>query len=109
MTATKTQTKTFVGLLIFLFILLLFILKPFLMPIILATVLVILFYPLYSWFLNLSKGHAYIASILTTFSVTAFIFIPAGLIASLVANQILNLVDKAVQFVDQAHLFENLK
>lgn len=79
------------------------------MPIVMGFVLVLLFYPLYTWFLKLGRGHAYLASFLTTFAIIAFIFVPAALVASLVTNQILGLVDQAVQFVDKAHLLDNVQ
>lgn len=109
MTTATVQKRAFVFLLLGIFTLLLFILKPFFMPLIMAFILVLLFYPLYTWFLKLCRGKAYIASFLTTFSITVFIFLPAALIASLVTNQILGLVDQAVQFVDKAHLLENFQ
>ena len=109
MSSKQNQKRVFIGFLLGLFTLLLFILKPFFMPIILGSILVLLFYPLYNWFLKLSRGHAYLASFLSTFSITVFIFLPAALIASLVTNQIFSLVDQAVQFVDKARLLDNVQ
>ncbi len=109
MKTTDFQKRAFIVLLLSIFTLLLFILKPFLMPIIVGGVLVLLFYPLYSWVLKLCRGRAYAASFITTFAVTIFIFVPAALIASLVTNQILGLVDQSVQFVDKAHLLNNVQ
>lgn len=106
---TLSQKRAFVVFLLGLFTLLLFILKPFFMPIVVGFVLVLLFYPLYNWFLKLCRGHAYLASFITTFVVTVFIFVPSALVASLVTNQILGLVDQSVQFVDKAHLLENVQ
>lgn len=103
------QKRAFIFLLLAIFTLLLFILKPFYMPLIMAFILVLLFYPLYNWFFKVCRGKAYLASFLATFSITVFIFLPAALIASLVTNQILGLVDKAVQFVDKAHLLDNVQ
>ncbi len=109
MTNPALQKRAFVFLLLGIFILLLFILKPFFMPLIMAFILVLLFYPLYIWCLKICRGKAYIASFLTTFSIIAFIFVPAALIASLITNQILGLVDQAVLFVDKAHLLDNVQ
>ncbi len=109
MNQSQLQKRAFIIILLGIFTLLLFILKPFFMPIIVGFILVLLFYPLYDWFLKICRGHAYAASFLTTFVVTAFIFVPTGLIASLVTNQILGLVDQSVQFVDKAHLLDNVQ
>jgi len=97
----KTERRTFIYFLFLLSLALLFLFKPFLMPIILAIVLVVLFYPLYAALLKLTRGHPYLASFLTTFSMTAFLFVPATLMASLVTHQLVGMVGSITNFIEQ--------
>jgi predicted PurR-regulated permease PerM len=98
---SQTERRAFVLFLLGLLALFIFILKPFLMSLVLGAVLVILFYPLYKGCLKISRGHCYLASFLATFVVTVFLFLPGGLVASLVANQLLGMVGQIVQFVEK--------
>jgi len=97
----KNEKRAFIYLLLLLFVALLFLFKPFLMPIILATVLAVLFYPLYSTLLKVTRNRPYIASFLSTFSMTAFLFVPATLMASLVTHQLIGMVSSINNFIEQ--------
>jgi predicted PurR-regulated permease PerM len=107
--APQTQRRAFLLFLLGLLTLFVFILRPFLVPLLLGGVLVLLFYPLYNWFLKFFRGHRYPASFCATFVVTVFLFLPGGLIVSLVVNQLLGMVDQVTQFVEKGQMVELLK
>jgi len=108
-TLPQTQRRAFTIFLLALLTLLLFILKPFLLPCMVGMVLVILFYPLYAVLLRFFRGRAYMASFLTTFVVTIFLFIPGILITSLVASQLYGVVDRVIQFINAGQFSELLQ
>jgi len=106
---TDIQRRSFLFFLLGLLAFFFFLLKPFLVPLLLAVVLVVLFYPLYSWFLKRFRGHRYPASFMATFLVTVFLFLPGVFLLSLVVNQLLGVVDQVVTFVEKGQFMELLK
>ncbi|MFO1519356.1 MAG: AI-2E family transporter [bacterium] len=102
----QVQRRSFIYFLLLLFALTLFILRPFFLTFIVGTVFVVLFYPLYRFFLRLTRGHRYLASGLSTVMVILFLILPGVLIASLVANQLYGVADQVIQFVDKGQLME---
>ncbi len=104
----KNEKRAFIYLLLLLFIALLFLFKPFLMPIILATVLAVLFYPLYSAMLKITRNKPYLASFLSTFCMIAFLFVPATLMASLVTHQLIGMVGSITNFIEKEELLKQV-
>ncbi len=101
----QNQRRAFTVFLVSLILLFAFILKPFWISFVLGMVLVILFYPLYQFFLKLFRNYRYPASFFATFAVVALLLVPGAVITSLVVNQLFNgVIDQAVNFIDTGRL-----
>jgi predicted PurR-regulated permease PerM len=108
-TLLQSQRRAFVIFLVALFILLLFVLKPFFLSFMVGGVLVIVFYPVYEYFLRFTRGRPYVSSLMATLGVTFFLLIPGALIASLVASQLFGVTDQVVQWVNSGQFYDLMK
>ena len=68
----------------------------FLLPLFLALLLVIMFGPLYRWFLGKCGRYERIAAMLTTGSIFALVFVPLGFLLAEAAGEVRNCYNAAV-------------
>ncbi len=108
-TLLQVQKRAFILFLLALLILFLFLLKPFLLSITLGAILVILFYPIYLRLLRAVRGRRYVASAFTTFTMIAFLVLPATIITTLVIDQLSSVVDRVMHFVETGELMALLQ
>jgi predicted PurR-regulated permease PerM len=76
-------------------------LKIFLIPIILAAVFVVLFYPLYGWFLKVSRNRKSLSSLVCCLVLLLGLLMPVFVIANLVSGEAINFYQNAEQKVEE--------
>jgi predicted PurR-regulated permease PerM len=75
--------------------------KIFLIPMILAAVFVVLFYPLYGWFLKVSRNRKSLSSLVCCLVLLLGLLMPVFVIANLVSGEAINFYQNAEQKVEE--------
>jgi len=75
--------------------------KIFLIPMILAAVFVVLFYPLYGWFLKVSRNKKSLSSLVCCLVLLLGLLMPVFVIANLVSGEAINFYQNAEQKVEE--------
>ena len=84
---TTIQQSVFFGLLIIVTVGFLFLIRDFLMPVFWAIVFAIIFYPLYGWWLRVTRERPSLSSFLTIITITLLIFTPLFFLGSMVVKE----------------------
>ncbi|MBF0492968.1 MAG: AI-2E family transporter [Deltaproteobacteria bacterium] len=104
----QSQKRAFLVLLISLLVLVFYILRPFFLVFLISLVFVLLFYPIYEFFLRKFRGKAYLASFFSTLIMTWVLILPSAIVTSLAVAQLSGVVDPAIEFIQSGKIYKLL-